>query len=180
MKTYSQAGQDIFVRLILGEKPGTFLDIGCAGDVFSNTKALEEEGWTGWLIDVDPNAAKGRKNPFFQMDVRQGHIVPPFDPDYLSLDVDEASLSALLNIPLKQIHFKVITIEHDAYRFGNALREGERASLMSLGYQLVCKDVCATAGNPFEDWWVDPAHAAQAAKFASQGKLYTDILAGYL
>lgn len=180
LKSYSQAGQDIFVRRVLGTTPGTFLDIGCAGDQWSNTKALEEDGWTGWLVDTDPNAAKGRGN-FICADATKMKWSEGFFPpkiDYLSLDVDENSLDALKNLPLDATRFRVITIEHDAYRFGDKLRDGERAILTAHGYQLVCKDVCGAPNAPFEDWWVDPrnVHDHKYTKFTSVGKMYTDIL----
>jgi hypothetical protein len=180
MKSYSQAGQDVFVRLIYGpDFKGTFLDIGCAGDLYSNTKALEEEGWTGTLVDIDPYAGHGRKEPFICGDATK--CVFNFLSkriDYLSLDVDENSLAALKNLPLDTTRFSVITIEHDAYRFGDKLWPGEREILKAKGYSLVCQDVCGAPGAPFEDWWVDTRniHPSAVRRFLSVGKLYTDIL----
>lgn len=185
MKSYSQAGQDVFVRLILGENhKGNFIDIGCAGEMYSNTLALEQEGWTGWLVDIDPNAGNERRNPFINRDATKVNWYAmeldgdlPNYVDYLSLDVDENSLAALKNLPLDRVRFGIITIEHDAYRFGDKLRPGERAVLMAHGYQLICKDVCGAPGAPFEDWWVSPGLVEKAAKFATrEPKLYTDIL----
>jgi hypothetical protein len=45
MLSFSQAGQDIWVRLVLGNKPGTFLDIGAAGEQYSNTLARLAGGY---------------------------------------------------------------------------------------------------------------------------------------
>jgi hypothetical protein len=180
MKSYSQAGQDIFVRALLGTAPGTFLDIGCAGDQWSNTLVLEEEGWTGTLVDCDCNAARFRKSPFICDDAAKHKFVLGLAIDYLSLDVDEASARALLNLPLAHTLFRVITIEHDAYRFGNVLRHAERETLAAFGYVLICKDVCCTENNPFEDWWVCKKLAEKATPFISEGKLYTEILKGHL
>lgn len=181
MKSYSQAGQDVFVRLVLGNKPGTFLDIGCAGDQYSNTKALEEEGWTGWLVDFDLYAGRGRSSRFYNLDVTKPFKLPlPSHIDYLSLDVDENSLAALKNLPLDKTRFWVITIEHDQYRFGDKLYPEERAILMAHGYQLICKDVCGAPGAPFEDWFCSLELANRAAKFCCEGKLYSEILKGHL
>ena len=51
--------------------------------------------------------------------------------------------------------FKVITIEHDAYRYGDLYRNSEREILAALGYYLLCPDV-SNDGYPYEDWWIHP------------------------
>ena len=183
MNSYSQAGQDRFVYEVLiktgivplGTK-GSFLDIGCAGDDLSNTWALEEIGWRGLLVDVIPQpSALKRKSGFLQADAtKTAIIIPRPNVDYLSLDVDEATLDALKRLDLDKVRFKVITIEHDAYRFGDKLRPGEREILTKAGYKLVCADVCNPV--PFEDWWVDAPYLAYAEKFRCENKQWTDIL----
>ena len=171
MTTNSQSGQDIFVRLILGEnKPRTFLDIGCSEDHWSNTLLLEREGWTGTLIDMDPTAGRNRKNPVIHGDATQHNWTLPPYVDYLSLDIDADTVKALNNLPLATTRFGVITIEHDAYRFGDTLRIPERAILRGLGYVLICADVCNPEPHAFEDWWVSPELAAEAAPFTCTGK----------
>lgn len=53
MKSYSQAGQDIWVHDLIGDT-GYFIDVGAHdGIVHSNTYALEQLGWTG--ICIEPN-----------------------------------------------------------------------------------------------------------------------------
>jgi hypothetical protein len=161
MKSYSQAGQDRFVHELLVKTKivprGTFLDIGCAGKLYSNTLALEEIGWRGTLMDVAPQPeAMRRPSTFIQADATEhdwGRA--PVVIDYLSLDVDEAGLRALARLPLDTMQFRVITIEHDAYRYGEKLRPFMRQILSKAGYVLVCADVCNPV--PFEDWWVLPA-----------------------
>jgi hypothetical protein len=177
MRSHSQAGQDIFVRLILGENtPRFFLDIGCAGDLYSNTLALEQEGWKGILVDVD-DTAKGRKNQFIRADAKTVNLnLCPKYVDYLSLDIDEGTLDALENVMLHHIRFGIITIEHDAYRFGNKLRSGEREILKRAGYELICEDVCGTEDAPFEDWWVSKELSTKAEKFRGHFNLWSDIL----
>ena len=76
--------------------------------------------------------------------------------DYLSLDIDEHYVDVLNLIPLDKYTFKVITIEHDKYRFGDVYCDGEREILLSHGYFLVVTDVLHD-GNSFEDWWVHPS-----------------------
>lgn len=82
--------------------------------------------------------------------------------DYLSIDIDENSANVLKKIPLDNYRFSVITIEHDSYRFGDALKNEEREILSKSNYRLLLPDVlvplgCGMGPNlSFEDWWVDP------------------------
>src|SRR5271166_34485 len=153
MKSYSQAGQDIFVREILGEnKPRFFLDIGCAGEQYSNTLALEQEGWDGVLVDSRNDALTcPRKARFICDDAKTVNLdsLPQYI-DYLSMDVDEACYEALLNLIKQGFRFGVLTVEHDAWRHGDMLRVPERKLLRACDYQLVQADVCATPGFPME------------------------------
>ena len=60
---YSQIGQDKWVleRMFPGERNGFFLDVGSAdGTQLSNSKALEERGWTGICVDPFPKNMEGR------------------------------------------------------------------------------------------------------------------------
>lgn len=161
MNFYSQAGQDKFVYELLvktGIAPkGTFLDIGAGGRSISNTLGLEEIGWTGWLIDNSPEAQKdseGRNAKFILADATTlDYSFLPDRVDYLSLDVDSASLSALERLfETSKCRFKVCTLEHDAYRFGDSLRAGQRKAMKAYGYYLVRPNV--SNPDPFEDWWV--------------------------
>lgn len=176
MNSYSQAGQDVWVRRILGEnKPRFFLDIGCAGDQYSNTLALEQEGWTGILVDVD-DTAKGRKTPFVRGDATKIRLPLPDYVDYLSLDIDFGTYDALVNILSHGVKFGIITIEHDAYRFGDELRVPERALLNAAGYTLICADVCGIPEAPFEDWWISKELYSSASEYIGAGQLWSDII----
>lgn len=77
--------------------------------------------------------------------------------DYLSLDIDGYYDVVLKKIPFKNYTFKVITIEHDFYRYGEVFRQQERQILSSLGYYLLCPDVSHPACGSFEDWWIHPS-----------------------
>lgn len=60
---HSQIGQDKWVleTMFPGERNGFFLDIGSAdGTLHSNTKALEQKGWTGICIDPFPTGMQDR------------------------------------------------------------------------------------------------------------------------
>lgn len=159
MNFYSQARQDEFVLALAGRHiPKLFLDIGCGGRSISNTLALEERGWTGMLLDNSPEAekdSKGRKAQFILTDAtKYKWPVPLLCFGYASIDIDYASLDALKNIPLGDMRFGIITIEHDSWRFGEELRTPMLRILKEHGYDVLCADVCNP--DPFEIWAVDP------------------------
>lgn len=61
--SYSEIGQDKWVlwKMFPDTRNGYFLDVGSGhGTVGSNTKALEERGWTGLCIDPFPSHMEGR------------------------------------------------------------------------------------------------------------------------
>lgn len=161
-KSYSQANQDLFVLSLFDGEPGTFLDIGCSDPKFrNNTYLLETKGWTGLCLDNDPMVGYDkRKSKFIQCDcstVDFSSLYPGSKlVDYLSLDTDGAGLACLANFVKHGLRFKFATIEHDAYRFGNVMRQDIRELMQREGYALLCSDVQdAKLGLAFEDWWVD-------------------------
>lgn len=183
-KSYAQSGQDIFAFEVLGRKTdGTFLDVG-AGHVIekSNSYGLEQIGWRGMCVDLAPQGdIQKRQCVFTTLDVTQIEWKPileifAFWPkiDYLSLDVDGASLDALKRLPLPELKFKVITCEHDRYRFGDGPRAEMRDILKRAGYDLVCADV-HDQGMAYEDWWVAPSLSVIAGRFRCAGKDWKDI-----
>lgn len=164
---HSQAGQDRFVfemLVRLGCLHGIFLDIGCCEPIkLSNTYALEQVGWTGDLFDLDPNAVaqciKTRSSRVHLADVTRvcWENFPNIRCiDYLSLDVDSATLPTLEVLLAAGVKFRVATIEHDSYRFGTHARDRMREMLTAAGYHCYVSDV-ASEGLPFEDWWVEDA-----------------------
>ncbi len=169
----SQALQDEFVVFCLNAKrEGTFVDIG-AGDPIqiSNTYALETRyGWRGCLVDMDASrrASYEKKRPRSEAVMRDSTSIDygslfrrlsfPAQIDYLSLDVDDASLSTLKKIEadvLDDYKFSVVTFEHDSYRLGDDLRGASRGIFLARGYVLAAPDI-RNDGYPFEDWWVSP------------------------
>lgn len=165
--SFSQAGQDLWVTQVLkGLRGGWYLDIG-ANDpvVISNTWALDFQlGWNGVLIENDPNCIADLRAK------RSGIVISTdattfdyaslarHDFDYLSLDVDSASLDALMKLLAGGITFRCATIEHDVYRFGDGPRTAMRDLLTRAGYALAKADICNPEhpDMPYEDWWVDP------------------------
>jgi len=66
---YSQMGQDKWVSeaVFPGVKNGIFLDVGSGDGTFlSNTKALEQKGWTGICVDAFPRNMQDRTCQIFK------------------------------------------------------------------------------------------------------------------
>ena len=163
---------------------GTFIDVGCGHPTeINNTYELEQLGWRGILMDVEQDAidacvgvrkslvVKARGESFdwaahlkyftriATLTRQQLHDFPTLDTrvcDYLSLDCDEATNPVLRKLLMLPLRFRCITVEHDAYRFGDTLRAEQRAWLAAAGYRLVKADVAGAPGFPFEDWHIDP------------------------
>lgn len=171
MTYHSQAWQDEFVANVLSfKRNGYYLDVGSFSAIpTNNTYFFEAElGWQGICIEMNPHHApeyQVRNCRFVNEDatkVDYNSLLKDYPSrfDYLSIDVDESSAEALKILPLDNYRFSVITIEHDAYRFGDSLRDAER-DILGKYYTLLCPDVlvplgCGMGPNlPFEDWWVD-------------------------
>jgi len=168
----SEASQDQFVYTILCDllgkmDSGTYLEIGAGHPKITNNTYFFEKmlGWTGVSIDISTrfksNWQTVRKNPLVianALEVEYIKLLESFPPviDYLSLDIDRLYDVVLQKIPFDKHIFKVITIEHDAYRFGDVYREKERKILTALGYHMLCGNVCINK-HAFEDWWVHPS-----------------------
>lgn len=175
-KTYSQIGQDLFVKRVLGEKTnGLFLDIGAAWPTnINNTYLLEKDyNWTGLSIEFDSQyetmwKASDRTSKFICDDALSVDYITELNSllagtnsnriDYLSVDIEPPllTLKALLNLPFDNYRFSVITFEHDMYRTDNGhnfdkeyTMRTSREFLTKHGYKLAF-------ANRQEDWWVDP------------------------
>lgn len=170
---YSQAKQDRFVYKLLYEfedktDQGYYLEIGASDPVFiNNTYFLEKNcNWKGVSIDISDQYRNDwvsvRNNPLIiqdalLVDYRLATRGFPKVIDYLSLDVDSVYDQVLSKVLDAGLEFKVITIEHDSYRFGNIYRDKERELLRKAGYYLLFSDI-ANLGNPYEDWWINPSY----------------------
>jgi hypothetical protein len=176
MNFNSDAKQDEFVANILNFKNnGYCVDIGSYHSVNSNnTYCFQEKGWTSISVEIDSRLNESYSTRKSGVHLNENALNVdykkvfeeyefPKSIDYLSLDVDTFSTSVLNILPLKEYRFKVITIEHDGYLYGNTYREEQRNILSSHGYQLVCSNVYVEQSGfegkqcPFEDWWVDPS-----------------------
>jgi hypothetical protein len=168
---YSQAFQDMFALSILdGKKNGTYVEIGGDhGVIISNTYLLETQfNWNGVSFEIDSEKVNGynsiRKNKCICADALTFDYKKLFEEkkfpkqiDYLQVDIEPAwqTLNALKALPLDEYRFSVITYENDVYKDGPDAGEEAMEILLSLGYQLVVRNV-ANLNNPYEDWYVDP------------------------
>jgi len=189
-KTYSKEQQDIFAKCLIGNS-GFFLDIGCRTPVEeNNTKLLEECGWRGLMFDTDETFIKKCQNQRFAksfcidatscafIDILKNEKCPQII-DYISLDIDEASIPCLKKILENGYQFKCMTFEHtwdlkDPVN-NNSILES-RNILKTYGYIALYEDVVLNhgehAGKPFEDWWINP-NFINEKKYKS-GKLLTN------
>lgn len=180
MESYSQACQDIFVRIILkNKKEGIFLEIGGNHpSINNNTYVLEKNNnWKGLIVEYEKSFEKmyikNRKRSLYVIrDARNVDYLKIFEIynfpkniDYLQIDleVDNKSTLELLFLLDKTLFneykFATVTFEHDIYRgdFFNT-REISRNIFESRGYVLVFPDVKVLNNGyePFEDWYVHP------------------------
>lgn len=172
----SDAKQDQFAANILNfKKDGYCVDIGSHHSIKSNnTYYFQDLGWTSISVEIESlynESYSSRKNGVhlnenaLQVDYKKQfeEYEFPKNIDYLSLDVDTLSLDVLKILPLDEYRFKVITIEHDGYLYGDKYREHQRSILSSHGYLLLCSNVYVEQPGyegkefPFEDWWIDPS-----------------------
>ncbi len=159
----SQLGAEIFAQICCGNE-GTFVDIGCSRpDHFSNTLPLLRQGWAGYQLDNQDYIEEWYRvwphdSRIYILD-DAGHtdwelVLGENKVDYLSIDVDEHSFLALANFMDGTTQRPTcITVEHEAYRLGPAMRTEQRLLLGEQGYDLVANNLWN-----FEDWWIDANH----------------------
>jgi hypothetical protein len=169
---YSQAAQDQFVcSLLYGilskSDKGYYLEIGAGEPISINNSYFFEKNfqWDGISIDISEDLDNrwyiARNNLLLTEDATQSdyvNILKDFPPiiDYLSLDIDGYYDIVLKKIPFNNYTFKIVTIEHDFYRYGDLYRGKERQILKANGYYLLCSNVRHN-GLAFEDWWIHPS-----------------------
>jgi hypothetical protein len=184
---YSQACQDEFVYKILNKQSiGVFVDIGSNDPIhYNNSYFLETIGWNGICVDIKNFDYTNRKCKFYNIDAltldyKKLFVENNFNGviDYLSIDIDYYTSDCLSKIPLNLYKFKVITIEHDSYRYGLELKSKEIELLHSFGYHMMCENVtCLPLSSTqfFEDWWVNPDFV-DVNNFKSKNELCTNIV----
>jgi hypothetical protein len=174
--------QDEFVANILKfKKNGIYVDIGsCESKNANNSYYFDSElNWKGICVEIQKlyeSSYALRKNcKLIIDDATQLNYKKIFEEqnflkeiDYLSLDVDTLSFSVLNILPFDDYDFKVITIEHDSYLYGDTYKKPQRDFLQNKGYVLLCSDVYVEhpgyydhygkygKQESFEDWYVNP------------------------
>ena len=171
----SDARQDRFVSKILKNKNhGYYVDIGsCDSFLSNNTYFFSTLDWSGICIEINSiyngsyinrNNCKYINEDATKIDYSKifKDMNSPSVIDYLSLDVDTKSLDVLKLLPFGSHIFKVITIEHDSYIYGDTYKSPQRKILSDNGYLLLFGDVYVEQSGyekncSFEDWWVHPS-----------------------
>jgi len=176
MNFFSDAKQDEFVANILNfKKNGYCVDIGSCHSVYSNnTFAFQELDWESLSVEIESSyndsysstRKLGTHLNENALKVNYSEVLKenefPKNIDYMSIDIDTLSIEVLKLIPFSEYTFKVITIEHDGYLYGDKYREPQRKFLEENGYFLLCSNVYVEQSGyygkecPFEDWWIRP------------------------
>jgi hypothetical protein len=171
---YSYAKQDQFVANLLKYKlDGFYIDIGSHhSTVANNTNYFSKNlNWKGVCVELDRSVIESynqRKNCILlnenAISVDYIEILKTYNfpktIDYLSLDVDTASLDVLKVLPLSSYNFKVITIEHDAYIHGDKFQKPQQEILLNHNYKLIAENVFVEQEGhslpmcSFEDWYI--------------------------
>jgi len=173
----SLAKQDQFVVNFLNFKEyGFYVDIGSHfSQKNNNSYFFQTLNWKGLTVEIDSiyneSYLTRKDNTHINQDAclinykllfKQCNF--PKTIDYLSLDVDELSLSVLQILPFDEYSFSIITIEHDAYLHGDTYRLPQRNLLKDHGYDLICSNVFVEQtgynikNSPFEDWYIKPEY----------------------
>ena len=135
-------------------------------------------------IEADHHWSNARKSIFFQVDATTEvltEILKNFlkekTVDYISLDVDvggryrvadpfsgithvieglNLSHHVLPRILEAGVSFKCMTLEHESFKWDNAITAPTRSRLEDLGYKMLFEDVSFDNGDAWEDWWIKP------------------------
>jgi hypothetical protein len=165
---YSEAFQDLFVLCALdGKRNGTYIEIGAGKPYYgNNTALLEQLGWSGVSLDIDPEIVKDfnrkRVNKCLLEDALKFDysLINSKVIDYLQVDCDPAdiSLKALARALKSGKTFKVITFEHDKYAVGDKVQNQALALLEKNGYMRIVDNIAPRRNQPFEDWYIHPEY----------------------
>ncbi len=172
MNSYSQMSQDKIVAHLFKNKKGFFLDFGSGDGVSTNnpcgnnTLLLEQIGWNGLSIDIDPylisifkkyRSTSSECTDLTICDIElllKKHNCPDLI-DYFSFDIDEASNHVIKKFPFKNFQFKFITFEHDLYANGPELKDLGFEIFSELGYKRLVNNVNLSPHGAVEDWYIN-------------------------
>lgn len=167
---------DFINGVLEGKERGIYVELGSGppNDGSTTCRLESEKNWSGLSIEINPKEVdffnSVRKNKAICADAisfdYKSYFLEnnfPRQIDFLQVDIDAGyhenakavadpnnSLFGLIQLPLNEYRFSVITFEHEYlidYQF-DRMRDCQRYILSSLGYSLVQR-------YPHEDWWVD-------------------------
>lgn len=166
--------QSQFSWLLKGDN-GKFLDCGVGNlsgePCISNLAFLYERGWRGIGMELDERLAREAATMFApEAIILQGDCLQPnwqeiFDKfnmpkifDYVSIDIDDGSLSALKKFFETDRKFDILTIETDEYNPGGTQRKFALMDYMKDKdeYKLVVESVGLSfcSKNYLENWYI--------------------------
>jgi len=171
LKSYSQAGQDLFaIYCNQGAENGFYFEAGSNEPVLgSNTALLERDfNWSGISIEYVQELCDefnhNRKNPCLNYDLNHKSLTEILDEqkapkiiDYMSHDLDNhpTRYDSLKTLDFNKYKIKCLTWEHDFYDNGEKTRKDGLDFLRDNGMQIVVQNVM-WQGKMFESWAVDP------------------------
>jgi len=201
MQYYAKEFQDKFAHKLIGGR-GCYLDLGSHHPFEgNNTAALEWLGWKGISVDfqqrwIDLFNKSDRRNECIKADVTVQSFIEILDAksnvkhfDYISLDVDDASIPCLELLISNGYTFDFMTFEHDSYADSEVTDARKKDSIKILeasGYKMLFEDVLTDGtekydnkGNsiwePWEDWWVGEKYFSELKNKKSKIK-YIDTV----
>jgi FkbM family methyltransferase len=152
---YSQWGQDKWVSeaVFPGVKNGFFLDVGSGdGTYISNTKALEQKGWTGICIDPFPRNMQDRTCQIFKEVVsnKSGEQVKFWAADDWGTIIDEAHPREY-----KTQQFSAPTVELTTVTLGDILERAKAPRFIHyMSMDIEGGEVNALKGFPFDRYQI--------------------------
>jgi hypothetical protein len=153
---YSQMGQDKWVseKVFPGVKNGFFLDVGSGDGTFiSNTKALEQKGWTGICIDPFPRNMQDRSCQIFKEVVfsEAGERVKFWAADDWGGVIDEN----LWNRKDKMQKYKAPIVEFTTVTLGDILERAKAPRFIHyVSLDIEGPELHALKGFPFDKYQI--------------------------
>lgn len=180
----SLSNQSLFVKLLLPYIKGYYVDIGSGNGenepCMSNTAYLEEQGWTGLLLDYNETYIKESSTMFrlnsisvcldaTKTDYKKlfDHFKVPKVIDYLTIDVDAnnaSTIDILKMFPFNDYDFKILTVETDLYNPWGPKQKSDLVEYMKdKKYKCIVENVglSTNKNKPIEDWYINPEYYSE-------------------
>ena len=189
---FSKEGQDLFANFFINDfRSKYFLDLGCSHPKNgNNTYMLENQGWSGLIVDNRPDLfdlyKQTNRNCICKLAdltdaIQLNDVCDTFIEnfgnhiDYISFDVDAATIKVVENFPFEKLTFGIMTFEHDVYHL-NSTNKKREAMLERLApfssYKRLVTDIgfkATLSGNTIlrvhEDWWYNASKFDKSISF---------------